>query len=213
MLVTTLRPSSAPAPRPASPVRSLPFQGDDAAMVAALLRGHPGAASVFHARFARKVHGLIYRLLGPDSELEDTMQDAFVRTLEALPNLRDPSALESFVLGVAVRTARTRLQSRARRAWLRIVPNTELPDPPDHGVDPAEFAALRALYRLLDSLSVDDRMVLVLRHAAGMTLIETAEACHMSLATVKRRLTRAERAFHERAQHEPALGAWWEEMK
>lgn len=208
-------PSPVPAapPPPASAVRSLPFQGDDAALVAALLRGHPGAAATFHRRFARKVQGLVFRLLGPDSELEDTVQDSFVRALEALPNLRDPGALEGFVLGVAVRAARTRLQSRARRSWLRILPQQELPEPAQGAPDLAERAGLRALYRVLDGLAVDDRTVLVLRFAAGMTLVETASACGLSLATVKRRLARAERYFLTRAADEPELQAWMEGRK
>src|SRR5512135_1032195 len=88
-------------------VRALPFRGDDAALVKALLGGHPAAAVAFHERFAGKVHALLYRMLGADQELEDTVHDVFVRALEALPNLRDPAALDSWVMGVTVRTART----------------------------------------------------------------------------------------------------------
>jgi RNA polymerase sigma-70 factor (ECF subfamily) len=177
--------------------------------VAALLRGHPGAATVFHQRFAFKVRGLIYRIMGPDSELDDTVQDAFVRALEALPKLRDPQMLESWLMGVTVRTARTRLQKRSRRAWLRVLPQEELPESAD-SPDPVDHEAISTTYKILNRMGVDLRMPLVLRFAAGMTLTEAAAACGVSLATIKRRLTKAEQTFLMLAESEPALHGWLE---
>jgi RNA polymerase sigma-70 factor (ECF subfamily) len=194
-------------------VRALPFQGDQAALVTALLKGHPGAAGALHDRYARRMHGLLYRILGPDAELEDALHEAFVRALESLHNLRDPTALDSWMMGVAVRTARTLLQRRSRRSWLKVMSNEDLPEPataaPDHG----HAQALRSTYEVLGRMTVDDRMALVLRFAAGMTLTETAHACDVSLATIKRRLNRAEKAFQRMAETEPALQAWLEEVE
>jgi len=186
----------------------LAFRGDDRALVGGVLRGHPGAAAAFHDRFALKMHGLLFRLMGPDPELEDVLQDAFVRTLEALPRLRDVVALEGFVMGVTVRTARTWLQRRSRRRWLRLVPAEELPEPIAPACEPAVRQALQAVYGALQSLPVDERIALVLRLAVGMTLPEAAEACHVSLSTIKRRLARAERAFMDQARQRPVLAEW-----
>ena len=154
------------------------------------------------------MHGLLYRLLGPDPELEDVLHDAFVRALEALPKLQDPEALDAWVIGVAVRTARTRLQREARRWWLRLVPTESMPEPttPEH--DPETREAVGALYRVLNTLPVEQRVALVLRCAAKMTIAEAAEATQVSQSTLKRRLQRAEKAFAERAGREPALDTW-----
>jgi len=189
-------------------VRTLPFRGDDTALVKALLGGHPAAAVAFHERFAARVHAVLYRMLGADQELEDTVHDVFVRALEALPNLRDPAALDSWVMGVTVRTARTRLQRRARRWWLRLMPTETVPEVAVPARDPAADEALRATYRILDRLPVDERIALVLRFAAEMTIAEAAKAAHVSLATLKRRVGRAERRFLELARAEPALAGW-----
>jgi RNA polymerase sigma-70 factor (ECF subfamily) len=194
-------------------VRALPFQGDQAALVKAVLKGHPGAAAALHDRYARRMHGLLYRILGPDVELEDALQEAFVRALESLRNLRDPTALDSWMMGVAVRTARTLLQRRSRRSWLKIMSNEDLPEPTAPAPDPGHAEALRCTYQLLGRMAVDDRMALVLRFASGMTLTETAEACEVSLATIKRRLNRAEKAFQRMADTEPALRDWLEEVE
>jgi len=207
-------PSAVPAaslprePSSGAAVHALAFRGDDEALVAGLRRGHPGAAAAFHDRFAPRMHGLLYRLLGPDTELEDVLHDAFVRALEALPKLRDPRALESWVMGVTVRTARTCIQKRSRRWWLRILPHDEVPEMPGVQRDPSEGEALRASYAVLQRLPADDRIVLVLRFVAAMTVAEIAETCEVSVSTVKRRLKRAETTYLEFAELEPALREW-----
>ncbi len=195
---------------PRGQLRALPFQGDDAALVAGLLRGHPGAAEALHRRFAKRIHGLLYRILGPDSELEDTLHDTFVRALEALPGLKDPAALESWLLGVAVRTARTRLQRRARRRWLVFMPAEEIPEPVSLDLEPSVREGLKAVHRILDALPVEERLALVLRCAERMTVAEVAEACGTSLSTTKRRIARAEKKFTDRAAREATLQSWLE---
>jgi RNA polymerase sigma-70 factor (ECF subfamily) len=54
-------------------------------------------------------------------------------------------------------------------------------------------------------------MAFVLRHVHGTTLVEAAEACETSLATIKRRLARAEVLFLESVRQRPGLAHWLEE--
>ena len=56
-------------------------------------------------------------------------------------------------------------------------------------------------------LPLDERMAFALRYIDGMTLPDAAEASERSLATVKRRLARAEKKFLEAASQRPVLGA------
>jgi len=51
-------------------------------------------------------------------------------------------------------------------------------------------------------------MAFVLRHVHGATLVEVAEACATSLATVKRRLARAEKSFLMAARQRSGLAEW-----
>jgi RNA polymerase sigma-70 factor (ECF subfamily) len=64
---------------------------------------------------------------------------------------------------------------------------------------------VRATYRVLDTLPDDERMAFSLRFISEMQLTEVAAACRVSLATVKRRLARAEKRFVEAAKDHPAL--------
>jgi RNA polymerase sigma-70 factor (ECF subfamily) len=68
--------------------------------------------------------------------------------------------------------------------------------------------ALRATYRVLDRLPVEERVVFALRFIEGMEVAEVANACGVSLSTVKRRLGKASARFASWAKAEPALADW-----
>ena len=75
---------------------------------------------------------------------------------------------------------------------LRFLPFSELPE---SELPPADFEAgeaMQAVYRVLSGLDVDQRIAFALRFVAGMELTEVAASCSVSLATMKRRLSRAQ---------------------
>jgi RNA polymerase sigma-70 factor (ECF subfamily) len=195
-------------------VRTLPFVGDDAAMVAAMRAGNRAAIAAFYDRHHAHVLRTLTRVLGPERELSDLHHDVLVSALGSLDELRDPAALRPWLTSIAVFTARTRILRRKRGWWLRLLPWDELPEvaiASEAGAPRAEVTeALRATYAVLDELPVDERMPFALRFIGGMELTEVAGACAVSLATIKRRLARAEASFTTRARAHPALTEWIE---
>jgi RNA polymerase sigma-70 factor (ECF subfamily) len=122
--------------------------------------------------------------------------------------LVDPKALRAWLTQIAVFTARARIRRRVRGRILRFLPFAELPEPE---LPPADFEAsqaMQAVYRVLGGLDTDQRIAFALRFMAGMELTEVAASCGVSLATIKRRLSRAQTNFVEAARHEPSLGEW-----
>ncbi len=202
---------AAGAPRPSQGViRSLPFEGDDKALVAAMRAGRLDASAAFYDRYARTVHALVFRLMGPDGELDDVVHDVFVRAFESLPRLRDPSALRSWLFGVAVRTVGIRFQKRTRQRWLRFMAPEEVPEMAT--VPQTELGeALRDVYAILAGMRAEERIALVLHRVEGLPLEQAAAACGTSLATFRRRLARGEDKFLTRAHGRPALAEWLEE--
>jgi RNA polymerase sigma-70 factor (ECF subfamily) len=154
---------------------------------------------------------MLYRIMGPDSELEDTVHDTFVRALESIHALRDTQALHSWVIGIAIFTVRIRLQKRRRRAWLHLFSPEDLPDVSFSGPAPEVGEAMRALSRVLGKMPTDERIAVVLRLAEGMTMPEGADACGVSLSTFKRRFGRGEKLFQKLIGREPALHGWLKE--
>jgi RNA polymerase sigma-70 factor (ECF subfamily) len=69
---------------------------------------------------------------------------------------------------------------------------------------------MQAVYRVLGGLDTDPRIAFALRFVAGMEPTEVAASCGVSLATIKRRLSRAQSNFASAARREPALAEWLE---
>jgi RNA polymerase sigma-70 factor, ECF subfamily len=198
-----------------SNVLPLAFSGDDAALVAAVKEGHAGAKAALFQRNAVFVERVITRVLGFDRELSDILQEVFLNALASIHTLKDPRLLRPWLFRVTTLTARKVLRRRTRHKWLRLFVDSEEESRWELQNATSDASgenrrALRAVYALLDRMRVDERIGFALRYIEGMELTEVAEACDVSLATIKRRLRRAERRFVKEAGKYPELGAWLE---
>jgi RNA polymerase sigma-70 factor (ECF subfamily) len=188
-------------------VRSLPFDGDAAALVLAMREGRADAGAAFYDRHVRAVHGLVFRLMGPDGEIDDVVHDVFVRALSSLHRLRDPEVLRSWLLGIAVRTVAIRFQTRSRQRWLRFMAPEKVPEVATLPTsEPRDL--LRRVYEILNGMHPDERVALVLRRVEGLSLEDGAKAAGTSVATFRRRYARGETKFLQRAAAYPELAAW-----
>ncbi len=199
------------APRPShGVVRSLPFEGDETELLAAMASGRLDARAAFYDRHVQAIHALVFRLMGPDGEIDDVVHDVFVRALESLPRLREPAALRSWLFGIAVRAVGIRFQKRSRQRWLRFMAPEEVPEVAF--LPSMELGeAMRDVYAILRGMDPDERIALVLHRVEGMSLEDAARAAHTSLATFRRRLARGEAKFFARAKSRPALEGWLSE--
>lgn len=196
---------------PTADARSAParirFVGDPA-LVQGVRAGNPVAMTEFHDRFALPVHRILWGVLGPDHELADLHHDVFVRALGSIHKLKETDALQGWMNAIAVNTAKAAIEKRtSRRRWSvslapEAVPEVSSPDP-TRRLDARE--ALRAIHALLDQLPVAERVAFALRFIEGLELTEVAVACEVSLATIKRRLARAETHFTTLARRSPSL--------
>jgi RNA polymerase sigma-70 factor (ECF subfamily) len=182
----------------------------DEVLAIALREGGAGVGqALFHA-YGVYVRKILMRVVGPDPEIGDLTQDVFVVALESLPKLRHPRALRSWLFKIAVFRAHRHIRHRKQWRILSFFAPDELPPA---STEPHDFHAsesLRAVYRVLNKMSAEEQIVFALRILEDMDLSEVAAACGVSLATTKRRLTRAETRFAELARSEPSLADWME---
>jgi RNA polymerase sigma-70 factor, ECF subfamily len=201
-------PSGKAAPSRLASVHRLPLAGmDDAALVRAVMAGDEGAAGAVWERHAPLVRRVLRRSLGPYEDVEDLVQESFLRFFRCLGELRDPAALRSFLFGVALRVARAELRRRRVGRWLRLTPTGTLPDLPAGGGSPGDPAreAVRRLYAILDRLDDAGRLLFVLRYVEGLELTEVAAALDVSLATAKRRLAKVTARVTAMIERDPLL--------
>jgi RNA polymerase sigma-70 factor, ECF subfamily len=195
------------APASRARVVRLPLPENDAALVEALRSRRPGAAAALFERHGAHVRRVLVRVLGVDSEIPDLLHDVFVIAIDGIDRLEDSTAVRAWLTSIAIHSARGLIRKRGRRRMLHAFFLE-----PKQRVVPAPSAehteSLRATYRVLDKLAVDERIPFALRFIDGMELTEVARACGVSLATVKRRLVRAQERFVQLAGDEPALTDW-----
>jgi len=176
-------------------------------LVQALKSGEAGAPARLYDRHATGVHGMVYRLLGRQAEIDDIVQEVFIYALYSIEKLREPAALKGWLFGIAVGKVRSHLRHRARRGWLSFLPHDEVPEPAVPMTDPAADLA-QAVCNILDQLPPDERIALVVHRIEGLTLGDAAKVSGMSLSTFKRRLAKGEARFIARAQKHPGIAGW-----
>lgn len=193
---------------PSPPAKARVRFVDDRALVDGVRAGNPVAMTEFHDRFALPVERILWGILGPDHELADLHHDVFVRALGSIDKLHEPEALRGWMNTIAVHTAKSCLEKRvSRRRWQSglapdAVPEAGTADPGGQ-LDAREV--LRAVHTVLDNLAPDERVAFALRHIEGLELVDVARACDVSLATIKRRLSRAEAEFESFVERSPLL--------
>ncbi len=154
-----------------------------------------GASDAFEV-LVRRYGDMVFRtifLMSRDRELaEDVTQEAFVHAWRGLRGFRKGSAFRPWLLRIAV----NRLISHKRRKLLSIVPlswterEAASLSPSPEAI--AENAALSSALRdAISALPQDQRIALVLRYYADLSVPEIARVTRWREGTVKSRLHRA----------------------
>lgn len=211
-----MRRAASPHLRLAEPPRAAPgataaTSAVSAELFAELRAGSPGAQRALVRAFWPRVTRTLRSVLGAVHDLDDLAQEVFIRVFDRLDRVRSPHSLPAFIVSTAVFVARESIRGRARRRWLIFSAPEELPELALGDVGPEVAAAIEAFYAVLASLGVDERVAFSLRHVDDMDLAEVARATGASLATVKRRLARAEAEFAAKARGRSELARLLEE--
>jgi len=180
---------------------------NDAALVVALRRDVPGAASVLWRRYISLVRGVLRRTIRSHYDVDDLAQEVFLRVFQRISALRDPAALRGFLSGIAVHVAQDEM--RRRRRYFELLGDTVAMND-ERAVDTSIQARL-GLWRLHDVLvrmRPDVRRTFVLREFEQMEIEEIARTLGCSMATVKRMLVRARTIVETAASQDPMLARY-----
>ena len=202
MLVAHLTMAAPTPPCVPAPAES---ESAGATLVRAVRAGDRRACFFLWSRYANLVERLVRRFLGPGPDDQDVCQEAFLRIFKRMGELRDPAALPGFVVSVTLGVARNEARRRRIRSIVGLVPEEALPGSLVSPSPGEAREALRALYRMLGTLSAEDRSLFVARFIEQMELAEVAAAHAMSLSTAKRRLARLIARVNARVEASPVL--------
>jgi RNA polymerase sigma-70 factor (ECF subfamily) len=168
--------------------------------------GDPTAYDLLVDRYADRLFGYLYRLIGSRTDAEDLLQELFVRVVRMLPHYRHHGAFDGWLFRIATNLARDHVR-RVRRTPATLSLSAKH-HPGDRGrngferwtdlTDPAPESRLErqedvdALQWALAALPAAEREVVMLRHFSELSFAQIAEAMGTPLGTA---LARAHRGL------------------
>ena len=180
---------------------------DEPILVAAAKSGDVAAFETLVGRYERKIFRLTQNITQNREDAEDSMQEAFLKAFEHLPEFEGNSRFYTWLVRIAVNQALMKLRRRRPNvvsldeeidAGDDMMPR----DVEDWGPSPADRYAQTELADILSKaigeLDPSFRTVFQLRDIEELSTEETAEALDLSVPAVKSRLLRARLKLREK---------------
>ena len=181
----------------------------DKQLVARVQKGDKRAFDMLVLKYQYKVHAIVSRYIKDFDEVNDVVQEAFIKAYRALAKFRGESQFYTWLYRIAVNTAKNYLVARNRR-------------PPASDVDAADADYYEGGDRLRDidspenllyrdeleevvdhairDLPEDLRTAVTLREFEGLSYEEIAEVMDCPVGTVRSRIFRAREAIDEKVK-------------
>ena len=167
---------------------------DEKALINAAVNGDDDAFTKIVERYQKPVYNLCYRLLGNHGDAEDASQEAFMKAYRGLGKYDLQRPFISWLLAIAYNLCIDQLRRR-RVTWVGLEALFDRSDPLSRTPEVALEARNEAegVQKILSTLSVKDRAVVVLRYWYDYSYDEIAETLSLTNGAVKSRLHRARR--------------------
>ena len=174
------------------------MERSEAELISAVLAGDAASFEPLVAKYSPRVFATARRYARRDSEIEDIVQEVWLKAFDKLKTFRGEAPFEHWLMRMAVRTCYDFLRAHQRN---RESAFSEISEPEEDWLerfvaDPASApeeadAAKMLIDRVLEKLSPDARMVIQLLEIEDRSVKEIAEITGWSVPLVKVRAFRA----------------------
>jgi RNA polymerase sigma-70 factor (ECF subfamily) len=178
----------------------------DARLVERVQRGDRHAFDLLVEKYQHRIRALVSRYVRDPDDIQDVVQDAFIKAYRAMPRFRGDSQFYTWLYRIAINTAKNFLVARSRRPPASDV---DVADAEYHGggealtdIDTPENSLageqLRAaVFEALEALPEDLRTAVSLREFDGLSYEEIAQIMDCPVGTVRSRIFRAREAIDQ----------------
>lgn len=201
-----------------APPRAFVVTHEDDALPSYVSRARAGDARAFqelYRQHRRDVARLVARLLGPRGDVDDVIQEVFIQVFRSLVSFRGESRFSTWLHRVTVNV--TLMHIRAARSRPQLGPEASVEPMASDDHSPVEGAArnerLRALYKILDTLSEKKRAVFILHDLEGVAAGQIGTVLDIPVLTVRTRLFYARKEVYAAMAGDPALESVAREMQ
>lgn len=184
---------------------STPERDIDWELVQRVQAGDTRAFEILVNKYQRKVARLLSRMVRDPDDIDDIVQDAFIKAYRALGNFRGESAFYTWLYRIAINTAKNFLLASNRRpSALREMGDDESEtfddsdtlsdiDTPESVLLSRQIAA--TVNQAVEELPEELKNAIVLREIEGLSYEEIADAMNCPIGTVRSRIFRAREAI------------------
>ena len=167
-----------------------------------IIRAREGDGAAFNQlvlAYRKRILGTIGRLIGHPEDVEDVGQEVFLRLYFSLDQLRSAEVFEPWLYRLTANAAYDYLRKRRRRMESRMADLSEQQVTVADAVASAKVdheegqrkAIRETVDSLLDGVSQEDRVLLMLKEVEGLSLKELGKIYHVNENALKVRLFRA----------------------
>lgn len=149
--------------------------------------------SKIYDEHAPSVRAILYRM-GLDAELDDLVQECFIKVWKNLGKFRGGSKLKTWITRIAINCANDHFRRKGVDVETEEMDEEKFAEGEINHLDGGERELLR---KALGALSVTHRQVLVLHFLEELPIEEIAEVSGVSVGTVKSRLHHARANLHK----------------
>lgn len=180
----------------------------DEALVARSKNGDADAFEELVSLYERKIYTVAYRIMGNHEDANDLAQEAFLRAFQSIGNFRGEASFLTWMCRIVTNLCRDELRKKYRTQIESLDEEITLGEGEvkkqvaSSEPGPAELYEKKELQEkiqeLINTLSPEFRLALVLRDIQGFTYEEIAEQLECSLGTVKSRINRARKYLKDK---------------
>lgn len=184
-------------------------QDSDQQLVERVQQGDKRAFDLLVLKYQHKIVAVVHRYVRDSADVNDVVQEAFIKAYRALANFRGDSAFYTWMYRIAINTAKNHLISKGRRPPSSDVDiedaeyyagneNLQDVDTPENNLFRDELHA--AVQNTIKALPDDLRTAVTLREMEGLSYEEIAEIMECPVGTVRSRIFRAREAIDKVVQ-------------
>jgi RNA polymerase sigma-70 factor (ECF subfamily) len=190
---------------------------EDARILRGLRSGIDEAYEELIQRYEQPVYGMVYRLLGNQSDACDVVQEVFLKVFRGVTSFRERSSLRTWIYRIAVNEAHNHRRWFVRHRGHEVSMadgwperSSSLESTPDRGLSPYDQTLESEHRTLIESaltrINPAFRTAVVLRDIQNLSYEEIAEILQVSLGTVKSRILRGREALRRELTQRPDRG-------
>jgi RNA polymerase sigma-70 factor (ECF subfamily) len=180
----------------------------DQQLVERVQRGDQKAFALLVEKYQRKLGRLLARMIRDQAEVEDVVQESFIKAYRALPNFRGESAFYTWLYRIGINTAKNHLVAMGRRPSLSNDIEVEDAENFEDGdelrtVDTPETELMtkelaQTVKQAIEALPQELKTAISLRELDGLSYEEIAELMQCPIGTVRSRIFRARESVAEK---------------